>query len=132
MKFDVTGVEQSQGLDQFRSDWIDATIHENSIILGEGEARISSAQLFVINLFCNETRVKMLLPLLKQTKRKKEYRIRINPKLVYENIANLMEHNVLRELSSNEYTLTPIGKQILGEYLTFMQRIKKTLREFER
>lgn len=86
----------------------------------------------VINLLCNETRVKMLLPLLKQTKRKREYRIRINPKLVYENIANLMEHNVLRELSSNEYTLTPIGKQILGEYLTFMQRIKKTLREFER
>jgi hypothetical protein len=86
----------------------------------------------VINLLCNETRVKMLLPLLKQTKKKREYRIRINPKLVYENIANLMEHNVLHELSSDEYTLTPIGKQILGEYLTFMQRIKKTLREFER
>ena len=86
----------------------------------------------VINLLCNETRVKMLLPLLKQSRRKREYRVRINPKLVYENIANLMEHNVLHELSSNEYTLTPIGKQILGEYLTFMQRIKKTLREFER
>jgi len=85
-----------------------------------------------IGLLCNETRVKMLLPLLRQTRRKSEYRERINPKLVYENISNLMEHNLLHELSSNEYALTPVGKQILGEYLTFVQRIKKTLKEFER
>lgn len=86
----------------------------------------------VINLLCNETRVKMLLPLLQQTQRKREYRRRINPKLVYENIATLLAHDVLRELSTDEYTLTPIGKQILGEYLTFMQRIKTMLRKNER
>lgn len=85
-----------------------------------------------INLLCNETRVKMLLPLLKKTKRKGEYRAQINPKLVYENIANLMAHNLLHELSRNEYTLTPIGKQILGEYLAFIQRIKRTLKDFKR
>ena len=82
-----------------------------------------------IGLLCNETRVKMLLPLLKQTRKKKDYRVRINPKLVYENIANLMEHNFLHELSSNEYALSPIGKQILGEYLTFIQRIKYALKD---
>lgn len=82
-----------------------------------------------IGLLCNETRVKMLLPLLKHTRKKKDYRVRINPKLVYENIANLMEHNFLHERSSNEYALTPIGKQILGEYLTFIQRIKNALKD---
>ena len=74
----------------------------------------------------------MLLPLLQETKRKGEYRARINPKLVYANIANLIEHNLLHELTRNEYTLTPIGKQILGEYLAFIQRIKRTIKEFER
>jgi hypothetical protein len=62
-----------------------------------------------ISLLCNETRVRMLLPLLKETRRKGEYRARINPKLVYENIANLIEHNLLDEFSRNEYTLTPVG-----------------------
>ena len=85
-----------------------------------------------INLLCNETRVRMLLPLLKETRRKGEYRARINPKLVYENIANLIEHNLLDEFSRNEYTLTPVGKQILGEYLAFIQRVKRTIKEFER
>jgi hypothetical protein len=85
-----------------------------------------------INLLTNQTRVKMLLPLLRQTRRKSDYREQINPKLVYENIANLTENNLLRELSRNEYCLTPIGKQILGEYLAFIQRIKKTLREYKR
>ncbi len=86
----------------------------------------------LINLLSNETRVKMLLPLLYQTRRKREYRQRINPKLVYENIATLLDHNVLHELSTDEYTLTPIGKQILGEYLTFIQRIKTMLENSER
>jgi len=36
-----------------------------------------------VGLLCNETRVRMLLPLLKETRRKGEYRTRINPKLVY-------------------------------------------------
>jgi hypothetical protein len=85
-----------------------------------------------VNLLCNETRVRMLLPLLKETRRKGEYRTRINPKLVYENLANLIDHNLLDEFSRNEYTLTPIGKQILGEYLAFIQRVKRTIKEFER
>lgn len=50
MKFDMQGIEQGPMLDQFKSDWIDATIHENQIILED--ARISQAQLLVINLFC--------------------------------------------------------------------------------
>jgi hypothetical protein len=85
-----------------------------------------------INLLTNQTRVKMLIPLLKKTRSKGEYRLRINPKLVYENLDNLLERNLLHELSRNEYTLTPIGKQILGEYLTFSQRIKNTLRTNKR
>jgi hypothetical protein len=98
--------------------WLDTTL----------ETAFQEAMEF-IGLLCNETRVKMLLPLLKHTRKKKDYRVRINPKLVYENIANLMEHNVLHELSSNEYALTPIGKQILGEYLTFIQRIQHALKD---
>ncbi len=86
----------------------------------------------LINLLTNQTRVKMLIPLLKQTRSKGEYRLRINPKLVYENLDNLLERNLLHELPRNEYTLTPIGKQILGEYLTFIQRIKNTLRTNKR
>ena len=53
MKFSVHGVDQGPGLDQFKAEWIAATIHENHIIMGAGEKRISSAQLLVINLFCN-------------------------------------------------------------------------------
>ena len=50
MKFEMRGIEQGPMLDQFKSDWIDATVHENKIILDD--ARISPAQVLVINLFC--------------------------------------------------------------------------------
>ena len=51
MKFEPQGVNRgSRGLDVFQTDWIGLTIEENRMILGE--AKISPAQLLVINCFC--------------------------------------------------------------------------------
>jgi len=43
----------------------------------------------LIELLGNETRMRMLAPLLEKSGAKKEYRTRINPKLVYHNISAL-------------------------------------------
>ena len=86
----------------------------------------------LITLLGNRTRVKMLLPLLKKSRRKRHFRMRINPKLVYANISTLMIHGIVDEYTKNEYALTPIGRQILCEYLAFIQKVKKTLEKDDR
>jgi hypothetical protein len=78
----------------------------------------------------NRTRVRMLLPLLRQPSRKRHFRTQINPKLVYENLSTLKARNLIDELSEDEYALTSIGSQIFGEYLTFVQKVRRLLGEY--
>ena len=81
----------------------------------------------LMDLLCNETRVKMLLSLLEHPQGKKHFREDINPKLIYENVPLLRTHNMIDELSDDLYGLTPIGKTILGEYLAFVEKVRDLL-----
>jgi hypothetical protein len=81
----------------------------------------------LMDLLCNETRVKMLLPLLEHPQGKKNFREEINPKLIYENVPLLRTHKLISELSDDLYDLTPIGRTILGEYLAFVEKVRDLL-----
>ena len=81
----------------------------------------------LMDLLCNETRVKMLLPLLEAPQGKKNFREDINPKLIYENVPLLRTHKLIDELSDDLYDLTPMGKTILGEYLAFVEKVRDLL-----
>ena len=83
----------------------------------------------LMDLLCNETRVKMLLPLLERPQGKKHFREEINPKLIYENVPLLRTHKLIDELSDDLYDLTPIGKTILCEYLAFVEKLRRLLGE---
>jgi len=83
----------------------------------------------LMDLLCNETRVKMLLPLLERPQGKKHFREGINPKLIYENVPLLRTHKLIDELSDDLYDLTPIGKTILCEYLAFVEKLRRLLGE---
>jgi hypothetical protein len=83
----------------------------------------------LMDLLCNETRVKMLLPLLEKPQGKRHFREGINPKLIYENVPLLRTHKLIDELSDDLYDLTPIGKTILCEYLAFVEKVRRLLGE---
>jgi hypothetical protein len=85
----------------------------------------------LMDLLCNETRVKMLLPLLERPQGKKNFREEINPKLIYENVPLLRTHKLISELSDDLYDLTPMGKTILGEYLAFVEKVRDLLEKAE-
>jgi hypothetical protein len=86
----------------------------------------------VMDLLCNETRVKMLLPLLERPQGKKNYREEINPKLIYENVPLLRTHKLIAELSDDLYDLTPMGKTILCEYLAFVEKVRQLMERGEK
>jgi hypothetical protein len=83
----------------------------------------------LMDLLCNETRVKMLLPLLEHPQGKKRFREEINPKLIYENVPLLRTAKLIDELSDDLYDLTPMGKTILCEYLSFVEKVRHLLGE---
>jgi hypothetical protein len=92
-----------------------------------GLERAFREALELMDLLCNETRVKMLLPLLEHPQGKKNFREGINPKLIYENVPLLRAHKLIDQLSDDLYDLTPIGKTILGEYLAFVEKVRDLL-----
>jgi hypothetical protein len=79
------------------------------------------------SLLTNRTRMQMLLPLLTEPTKKSHYRVRINPKLVYENLSILTSRGLVREMEENRYALTHIGNRVLIEYLTFLQKMREAL-----
>ncbi len=81
----------------------------------------------LMDLLCNETRVKMLLPLLERPQGKKHFREDINPKLIYENVPLLRTHRLIDELENDLYDLTPMGKTILCEYLAFIEKVMRIM-----
>jgi predicted transcriptional regulator len=82
-----------------------------------------------MDVLTNETRVKMLLPLLEQPQGKRHFREDINPKLIYENVPLLQTHKLIDELSDDLYGLTTMGKMILGEYLAFVEKVRHLLEQ---
>ena len=83
----------------------------------------------LMDVLTNETRVKMLLPLLEQPQGKRHFREEINPKLIYENVPLLRTHKLIDELSDDMYGLTSLGKTILCEYLAFVEKVRHLLEE---
>jgi len=83
----------------------------------------------LMDVLTNETRVKMLLPLLEEPQGKRHFREDINPKLIYENVPLLRTHKLIDELSDDLYGLTPLGKTILCEYLAFVEKVRHLLEE---
>ena len=83
----------------------------------------------LIELLGNETRMRMLAPLLEKSGAKKDYRTRINPKLVYHNISALSDAGLLDENNEGTYELSQFGKTILAEFITFLEKTRKTLDE---
>ena len=79
------------------------------------------------SLLANRTRIQMLLPLLIEPASKSHYRVRINPKLVYENLSILTARGLVREMTENRYSLTHVGNRVLAEYLAFLQKMRETL-----
>ena len=85
--------------------------------------------LSLIELLGNETRMRMLAPLLEKSEAKRNYRTRINPKLVYHNIAALSDAGLLDESNEGTYDLSQFGKTIVAEFITFLEKTRKTLDE---
>lgn len=83
----------------------------------------------IMDLLGNETRVRMLVPLLERPTGKRHYRTEINPKLVYENVTSLLSHRLIGELDDDTYGLTQVGKQIFCEYMAFVERVRRVLEE---
>jgi hypothetical protein len=83
----------------------------------------------LIELLGNETRMRMLAPLLERAGAKRDYRTRINPKLVYHNISALSDAGLLDENIEGTYELSQFGKTILAEFITFLDKTRKTLDE---
>ena len=80
-----------------------------------------------IELLVNETRMRMLTPLLGKSAMKREFRARINPKLVYHNIAELSKAGILDEPTEGTYELSELGRTVLTEFITFLERTRRTL-----
>src|SRR5437667_12044338 len=83
----------------------------------------------LIELVGNETRVRMPAPLLERSVAKRDYRTRINPKLVYRNISALSDAGLLDENIEGAYELSQFGKTVLAEFITFLEKTRKTLNE---
>jgi len=83
----------------------------------------------LIELLGNETRMRMLAPLLERSGAKRDYRTKINPKLVYHNISALSDAGLLDENIEGSYELSQFGKTVLAEFITFLEKTRKTLDE---
>src|SRR5208283_2518851 len=86
----------------------------------------------LMDVLTNETRVKMLLPLLEQPQGKRHFRQDINPKLIYENVPLLRTHKLINELADDLYDLTPRETMILCEYLSFVEKVRHLLEDNRR
>lgn len=83
----------------------------------------------LLDLLSNETRVRMLLRLFEHPCGKKHYRTEINPKLVYENLSSFLDYGLVNESLDDQYELSHLGRRLLAEYLTFLEKVKRVLGE---
>jgi DNA-binding transcriptional ArsR family regulator len=80
-----------------------------------------------IELLSNETRMRMLAPLLQKSALKKDFRAKINPKLVYSNLTVLSQAGLVDEPVEGTYELSELGKTVMADFIAFLERTRKTL-----
>ena len=83
-----------------------------------------------IELLVNETRMRMLAPLLQKSALTRDFRARINPKLVYHNLTALSEAGIVDEPVEGTYELSQLGKTVLPEFIAFLEKTRKTLDDY--
>jgi DNA-binding transcriptional ArsR family regulator len=83
-----------------------------------------------IELLVNETRMRMLAPLLQKSALKRDFRARINPKLVYHNLTALSEAGIVDEPVEGTFELSQLGKTVLPEFIAFLEKTRKTLHDY--
>jgi DNA-binding transcriptional ArsR family regulator len=83
-----------------------------------------------IELLVNETRMRMLAPLLQKSALKRDFRARINPKLVYHNLTALSEAGIVDEPVEGTFELSQLGKTVLPEFIAFLEKTRKTLDDY--
>jgi DNA-binding transcriptional ArsR family regulator len=83
-----------------------------------------------IELMVNETRMRMLAPLLQKSSLKRDFRARINPKLVYHNLTALSEAGIVNEPVEGTFELSQLGKTVLPEFIAFLEKTRKTLDDY--
>ena len=81
----------------------------------------------LVDLLGNETRMRMLAPLFRKTAAKKEFRAMINPKLVYQNLSVLQQAGLVDEAQEGTYEISEVGKTILADFITFLEKTRRTL-----
>jgi len=80
-----------------------------------------------IELLANETRMRMLAPLLQKSALKRDFRAKINPKLVYSNLTVLSEAGLVEEPVEGTYELSQLGKTVMADFIAFLERTRKTM-----
>jgi DNA-binding transcriptional ArsR family regulator len=83
-----------------------------------------------IELLVNETRMRMLAPLLQKSALKRDFRARINPKLVYHNLTALSEAGIVDEPVEGTFELSQLGRTVLPEFIAFLEKTRKTLDDY--
>src|SRR5207245_4885564 len=83
-----------------------------------------------IELLVNETRMRMLAPMLQKSALKRDFRARINPKLVYHNLTALSEAGIVDEPVEGTYELSQLGKTVLPEFITCLEKPRNTLDDY--
>jgi len=86
--------------------------------------------LHTIELLVNETRMRMLAPLLQKSALTRDFRARINPKLVYHNLTALSEAGIVNEPVEGTFELSQLGKTVLPEFIAFLEKTRKTLDDY--
>jgi DNA-binding transcriptional ArsR family regulator len=86
--------------------------------------------LHTIELLVNETRMRMLAPLLQKSALTRDFRARINPKLVYHNLTALSEAGIVDEPVEGTFELSQLGKTVLPEFIAFLEKTRKTLDDY--
>src|SRR5437667_10591198 len=71
--------------------------------------------------------MRMLAPLLQKSSLKREFRARINPKLVYHNLTALSEAGIVNEPVEGTFELSQLGKTVLPELIAFLEKTRKSL-----
>jgi len=121
----TTRKEVPEGLDRSKLrletlGWFDDTLDEDF-----------QRTLRLIELMVNETRMRMLAPLFQKSGVKKEYRAKINPKLVYHNLTALSEAGLVDEPLEGTYELSPFGKTVMAEFIAFLEKTRRTLDDYK-
>jgi len=82
-----------------------------------------------LELFESEARMRMLFAMWESPRDKRFFRELVNPKLLYENLEILQRTRLIREVSKGVYGLSGHGESLMQEYLFFLDKIRRAMRD---